>query len=92
MQIAVFFVAAPASTSAQKSAVKSVAGEACNTGCDGLKGGQISCKEIIYIVVCELRKLLTVAGQHQRPSLLRAARLCLHCDMGALGKRVLCAV
>ncbi len=39
----------------------------------------------IYIVVCELHKLRTVAGQHQRPSVLRAARLCLHCDMGALG-------
>ena len=30
-------------------------------------------------------KLPIVAGQHQRPPVPRAARLCLHCDMGALG-------
>jgi len=30
-------------------------------------------------------KLPIVAVQHQRPSVPRAARLCLHCDMGALG-------
>ena len=39
-----FFVAAPACISAKKSAVKSMAVEACRRGCDGLKGGQMSCK------------------------------------------------
>ena len=37
VQNAICFVAAPASTSAQKSALKCVAVEACKTGCDGLK-------------------------------------------------------
>ena len=44
---------------------------------------RISRRVLQFRIGCH--KIPIVAGQHQRPSVPRAARLCLHCNMDALG-------